>query len=201
MQAAEFDLWRDRYAEMTFAEHAEFYRRLHADHPDQKHFCGPDALAFFDAIPSERLIVAELGGYDGALADLCLKSHRKIASWDNFDIAAPDSTVGRGRYYSSPLDVQFWETGIPFEWDTFVASHVIEHLSRPHLEALLDYVAAADWIYLDAPLEADRGRDWRGETCAHALNLSWAEVDALVCDRGFERWPITETAHCYRRSE
>jgi len=198
MQASEFDMWREAYGRMTAAEHAEFYKKLHADHPDQRHFNGDDALAFFSEIPQGDLAVLELGGYDGELADLCL-GVSNVKSWDNFDLAAPEQKCKDKRYCHHAIDIHLWNLTTPFEWDVFVASHVIEHLSERDLTNLLDYIRPCAFVYLDSPLHETDRTDWSGSTAAHKLALSWSEVDALMADRKFGHWAVAKGgAHTYR---
>mgnify|MGYP001417850576 FL=1 len=198
MKIVDFDSWRKRYDEMTFDEHAEFYRRLHGDHPDQQHFSVESAHSFFGCIDGAKSVI-ELGGYDGGLASACLSEHPEILSWTNFDLDTAASLCDDPRYSAITLTTQFWEARPPLsDNEIFVASHVIEHLSDDDFLSLLSNVSWASAIYFDAPIDQSVRSEWDGSTAAHKLSLSWDDIDGLVSLLGYDRIDVLGPAHCYR---
>lgn len=197
MIAEDFDCWRRDYDHMSFSDHVEFYRRLHEDHPIQSHYNSFAALSFLERIPGD-ILVTELGGYDGALARECIAGCERISQWHNFDLSTAEPVLDF-RYAAFGLEKQFWEMR-PIGFDVFVASHVIEHLSENDFRCLASFISNfANWVYFDSPLQEDERSDWHGKTCAHKLELSWLEIDALMNDQGYSRLGGSWTVRTYKR--
>jgi len=200
MQPDQFDLWRSNYRESSIADHAEFYRLIHSEYPDQKHYNLEAVLVFLGAVQERRFMVVELGGYDGALAKECLESTGRIQRWENFDICSPEiQQPSDPRYVATKLDQQFWEMLVLPHADAFVASHVIEHLDRPDFLALLDCIQNVPYVFLDSPLGDSVAVDWTGATAAHVLDLSWDQVARAMELRGFESFETIGSSRSFRR--
>jgi len=194
-----FDLWRSRYDHMNAEEHVEFYKKLHEDHPNQTYFDKDAAVAFFDAIPG-RIRVVELGGNDGGLARACLGENDRIHSWVNYDLD-PKGEMSWGRYTAFALKSQLWELQREVRATAFVSSHTIEHLSFFHLLRLLECVRHVPNLYLDVPLGEKQVEKWGGKTCAHKLEMSWADLEMVVCGFGYAAKTLSPTARSFTRED
>lgn len=184
----DWDAWRATYDDWTYAEHRAFYRKVWAWHRDQSNVHKDLVTAFFSAIPATAapLHVLELGGWRGELARSQLTD--RIASWDNIEIcddAAARPVFTDARYHATVPDDWAWKCGLP-DADVFVAAHVIEHLSTPHLIALVDALPLGiRWAYVEAPLPATGVPDWTGYGGSHKLPLAWDAVETLFAGAGF----------------
>jgi len=200
MQPDQFDLWRSNYRGSSVEDHADFYRRIHSEYPDQKHYNLEAVLAFLGAVQERRFMVVELGGYDGALAKECLEATGRIQSWANYDICFPEILQPSDRrYVAIKLEQQFWEMSVLPHAEVFVASHVIEHLDRPDFLALLDCIQLVPYVFLDSPLGDSVAVDWTGATAAHVLDLSWDDVVRAMELRGFELLATNGSSRSFRR--
>jgi len=188
--AIDWDQWRAEYAELSFAEQQAFYRQVAIAHPEQQHFDLDAAVEAFKLVDEDSFTVAELGGWDGALAGELI-ARFPILRWINWDIVAVEPQVCVDhRYFAVELDDWFWSERQSA--DVFVATHMIEHIRASELEELFDCLDVG-YIYLEAPL-TNEGQQWAGYRGSHILELGWREVTKLLTDRGYE--PIYSGAIC-----
>lgn len=180
---SELDLFRERYTEMSYAEHEAFYSRVYAAAPVQRHFnVDATAAAIEEVAPAT---VVEIGSWDGALAALMLERFSTIQVWRAVEIcreAAAISATAHPRLRAVEVGDWYWTRR--WQTDLFVASHTIEHLSAEHFEAM---VAATDTraFYFDAPLTL-LGHSWMHNDSTHLLEKGWSWIDYVLAARGFE---------------
>ncbi len=194
-----FDKWRRDYDGMTVEDHSLFYNALHYDHPNQRYFDTVSALQFFTDIPG-NIRVVELGGYDGGLARACLDGNERIKSWVNYDLDPKGELVG-DRYVAFAIKAQLWEITKSVMATAFVSSHTIEHLSISHVLRLLECVRDVPNLFLDVPLAPDSIETWDGKTCAHKLEMSWNDLEKIVCGFGYTAKTMTPSARSFTRAE
>lgn len=179
-----WDEWRERYPDATFAEQRAFHSEIYAAYPKQHHFSTEYAAQAIAEISPTTVV--ELGGWDGELAKLMLADNTGIDSWTNVEIcqeAAVAGERGADARYSAWL-VHDWYWSRTWTCDLFVASHVIEHLSAQDLERVIA-ATKAKALFFDAPLD-DYGHGWHGFTGTHILPLGWMGVNALCLQYGYD---------------
>jgi hypothetical protein len=191
----DWDAWRANYGSMSFAEHQDFYRAVALAYPVQRHYDGRAVLEFLRA--THPWTVAEVGGWDGALAEGFL-TIVPVVEWTNYEIAPNVPQVCQNsRYRYQPLDRWPWEfEEIP--GDALVLSHVVEHMLLDEFAALLDRFYG-DAVYIDTPVVGDGRQDWRGYQGSHIIEEGWAGIELRLFSRGFERVTPPGQQRAYRR--
>lgn len=163
--------WRERYDYMTFADHQAFNAEVLTHYPAQQHF-DANACRNFLAARGNRLDVAELGGWDGALAKLMLEEAR-AASWDNYDITPGVPQVCHHPDYEYVV-LDRWPWRRKVKADALVASHVLEHLKLDEVDKLLS-AWDCPHVYVDTPISRD-GTSWDDYAGTHILEAGSTEL-------------------------
>jgi 2-polyprenyl-3-methyl-5-hydroxy-6-metoxy-1,4-benzoquinol methylase len=119
-------------------------------------------------ILDKNLVVVEIGCNEGQLAKRMLSIFDNIQMWNGYDFKEPikRTAVMNSRYCPIILDDWFHETKLP-EFDVFVASHVLEHLSEDQVVKTLNH-GKAKYMLLEVPLNED-GKTWETWACTHVL--------------------------------
>jgi hypothetical protein len=190
IDVAALDDYRTRYrvVGLSHQDHREFYDILAREYPEQNYWDREQIEAFCDWCKPNW--VAELGGWDGALAAAMLERDPAIKGWLNYELADVPQVCTDHRYH---FDVEewMWVDGPTSVWeDTFIASHSLEHLTELHLGLLIDALDC-EYAYVDVPLD-DSGQTWNGSTTTHVLELSLVEFDLAWARRG---WAIAQAAY------
>lgn len=186
MKPGDFDLWRARYLEATYDEHREFYRQIATAYPEQRYFNLEAAREFMLSAGPTRVL--ELGGWKGELAAAILPEWQRIVEWLNIEIAPQAVTESACRDWRYTVDVPdsfIWD--LPRDWgrfDTFVASHVLEHLVYADVVKVLQMIHGVEWIYVDAPLPPG-GSMWGGGESTHILEIGWTRLGDLIESYGY----------------
>jgi hypothetical protein len=175
----DFNTWRARYDTMTFAEHQAFNQQVADRYPEQQSW---DAAACEAFLRTHRpRLVAEVGGWDGALAARMLERLDDIDRWVNYDITdVPQVCVDR-RYVRCLLERWPWQHTITA--DALVLSHVAEHMRATQLAALLKRWRVHH-VYLDVPVEA-APPNWHGYSGTHILEVGRDGLQALAEQAGY----------------
>jgi hypothetical protein len=202
--AFDFDLWRENYDSMTFADHVETYAELQRLYPVQRHFDANACSEFIDLTPGTRVL--EIGGWDGELAREVLGSHDLLRSWENVEICKEvrDHPVFRDTRYTARATSDFaWVCGCyDHIADTLVMSHVAEHMRWKELQALLSDMPKVRAIYLASPLPQDGSApDWTGYPGTHILEVGWDSISAFLGGLGFRQMaaPRTHEVRCWQK--
>lgn len=183
LNSTDLDAWRQRYlaGDTTIPDHRALYGRIVAEYPEQRHFAADLVLEAVRLAHAETVV--EIGGWDGELAEEVLRSCASIRHWTNYEIAPVEPVCGRKRYEHVEVVEHYpWERDLV--GDLFVASHVLEHLTRKHFEALLDALHFR-WAYVDVPIGPERST-WGGSMTTHVLDLTIGEFDAAWLERGWQ---------------
>jgi hypothetical protein len=198
----DWDAWRTAYPHLTYTQHQDFYSLVYAQHPEQRHYSTEHVEQAIEQI-NPRTVV-ELGGWDGELAHTMLEQYPDIRLWRNVEICREAAAAGEDRHprYDAVL-TNDWYWNKTWTCDLFVASHVIEHLSRQHLDAMVG-ATNAKALYMDAPL-TDQPYQWQGFTGTHILNYGWAGITRTCKTHGYTlAWDRThrtdETSGGYARA-
>ena len=129
--------------------------------------------------------VIELGCHNGRLAKRLLDDFECIDTWTGYDFEWPirRTVCSDLRYNAISLDEWFHDTELP-EFNTFICSHTLEHLSEAQLAKTLRHIADADNILIEVPLSED-GMDWSGFGCTHVLRLGLKHIRQWLAQNGF----------------
>lgn len=188
----DFDTWRARHAEMSFADQQAFYEELAERYPVQESFDVAGVASALGAIDC-LLDVIELGGWDGKLASI-FAERWWLRSWTNYDLVALPQATSSDSYRLVVLKDYLWNL-TPRPADVFIACHTIEHLTERELRSLVEWLDVR-WVYLQAPLEAGP-TDWDGYHGSHILEIGWAGVSEILTENGYR---ITPTVGLWERA-
>ena len=188
MNVAECNSYRLDYEEMSFSDLVEAHEQLYAEHPHQNYFNSLAASLFFSVLPERRWHVFEMGGWTGALAEQILDSYVGVKSWTNYEIcrsASQSPVCARSKYLAPAMRRHLWDEPRMDQYNVFVASHVLEHLSPRQLPKLLDAIEHVDVVYIDMPFFENT---WQDSTSLHVLPMNTCDVGDLLRERGFSRF-------------
>lgn len=195
----DWDRWRSTYGSRSLAEEAAFYDRVAAKHPEQQQW--RQHADFTVAALEGATSVVELGPWRGELAAHAIEHVPTIGSWVGFDVcpwAVENTRCDHPAYQPVALTDWPWDTDLPAA-DVFVASHVLEHLSWEHLQALAAQFPKYGRLILDIPIPETVPRDWQGYRGSHMLDVSWADVAVLLVGQGFWEASREGSARVYDR--
>lgn len=199
-----FNLWRENYDKLSFNEHKEIAANWAMIYPVQRKANIKFFKKRFKQLKDIGIVlrdkeVAELGSDDGWLAYNCM-SNFKFKSWKGYDISGPrvKRTLEKARkqgFLNIELHKQFWETDRD-EFDIFVSSHTIEHISNEHCLKLFDFVCSkADILVLEIQVTGNRNR-WNNYGGSHILSLNRGDLEGIIGDRGFKRIGLMGNPFC-----
>lgn len=182
-----FDMWRQRYDELSYAEHLAFYEALYEVYPNQDYGTASEAVAFGRQLPTGVRIL-ELGGWSGRLAGILLNECPQIEHWFNFEVCRPAVANGLRhlRYSATVPDDFIWNLPELPQVDVFFSTHTLEHLSESQLTKLLSRLTDATYFYAEVPLPPAGPVDWSGDTSTHVLKLGWRELEELFAQFGWK---------------
>ena len=192
---AMFDLWRESYYDWPYENHQRFYNVLHEVFPDQQKYdasaVGPALI--HAAVELDRpLNVWELGGWDGALAKEMIETLDDcILYWLNEEICRRAVING---WHDDAVPVRYYAISDSYDWawngpplpscyDIAILSHVIEHLSYPHLQSLLKFLDRIPFIYIQTPASMGgkpHPTNWMGTMSTHKLEVGWGDVYSFL---------------------
>lgn len=155
---------------------------------DQEFYKLDDALEFFSML-NGSVSVVELGCYRGSLAQHVLAANKNITSWLGYDIcsAALDETVATDKRFTPVYMDEQWCTQHEGEFDVFVSTHTLEHMTASEVRAVLNKLSV--WcrqaVYLELPL-VEHGKVWRGGASSHVLRWGRKHFRDLFNEDGWE---------------
>ena len=188
-----FNLWRENYDSLTFNQHKGIVDCWNSRSVLERSAHTSFFMWAFRQLAKTGLDlgekrVTELGPADGWLAFNCL-SRLEFKSWTGYDISRimVEKTLPEVKslgFVSIELNEQFWDSAVE-EFDIFVCSHTIEHLSDNHFEELLKFISPRiETLILEVYVKGNR-TDWKDYGGSHILTLNGNDIDAMVKDRGF----------------
>jgi len=180
-----FDKWRETYSKLTYSQQQDYARWLYENYPDQSYFGCAFKECVIGLCEKEKLLkVMEFGGWDGELASVVLKDDTQIELWDNFEICPTVPSVCKDvRYRHCEANDFVWNLGQSLDYDLFVSSHALEHLSTDDLRLLLNKVRHIPYLAFQLPFS--ESGSWAGTTCFHILELSPAEFIKTISSFGY----------------
>jgi len=188
-----FNLWRENYDSLTFSQHKDIVdcwnsRSVLERSAHTSFFMWAFKQLAGAGVDLGKRRIAELGPADGWLAFNCL-SKLEFKSWIGYDISrimverTLPEVKGLG-FVNTELNEQFWESSVE-EFDIFVSSHTIEHLSDNHFKELLKFISPrTEAIILEICVKGNRA-DWKDYGGSHILTLNSSDIDIMIRDRGF----------------
>lgn len=188
-----FNQWREYYDKLSFNQHKDI-ANYWSDSSLLERSAHPSFFmwAFKQLIKTgmdlDEARVAELGPADGWLAYNCM-SRLKLKSWIGYDISTVmvERTLPEARslgFVNIELNEQFWDSTVE-DFDIFVSSHTIEHLSDNHFKELLKFISPrANALILEIYIKGSR-TGWRNYGGSHILTLNGNDIDTMIRDKGF----------------
>ena len=185
-----FDVWREKYDEMTLEDqtefHREFYKRWTVVH---QHGDDRPVDEFFKLLDSdEPQYVLEIGGWDGAAAARILPDYGNIHEWRNVEFceeAVVGSVCTDERYYPQVPEVWPWEAEY-LGFNVLFMQHVIEHMKFDQFKALMGACPDIDWVFIQSPLDMGP-HDWTGYPGCHILEVGWNDIEEHMNSLGFRK--------------
>ena len=179
--------FRDNYGKKSFNDVEEFYNIIHKYFPNQDKMRVNHFVEMFNTINlrsiKNKFKVVEVGSNNGRFAKEIIKIIPNIEIWNGYDFKMFDGTT-YGKYRFIPLSNWFHKTELQ-EFNTFVCSHIIEHLSNNQASRTLQYISKkADYILLETPLTID-GQDWNNRWNAHILTWSVDTLKKFITSLGY----------------
>ncbi len=200
-----FNAFRSSYPTMSFDQAREFTESVVKVFPEQKRYNLDAFNDFFgNHLDDTPLTIFELGGYNGQLACEMLLTRPNITSWINLEMCQVQQVCFEQRYLYKSLDDWPWEVDneVIQNCNTFVSSHVIEHMSFAHFERLIAWLPSGTQnIYIDAPLSNNRRNNWGNYLGTHVMEQSWIDVQQHMERSGFYLWYMTPTGRAFKRLE
>lgn len=188
---ASFDLFRDRYTELSFEDLKYIYQRYYTLYPVQVHFDAPWFARCITQTYMEigsLITVCELGGYQGELAKEMFSSCvNLIESWTNYDLFRHVHVQGLPKSYQEiVLPSYFWHyvsNGQAY-WtppDLFVSSDTIEHFSNEEVVLLFESLITYQFPYLALKIHVgDETGSRKGEAAAHLMTFNVSQLKEIL---------------------
>lgn len=193
------NLWneyRRLYSTLSFKKRKDLARLWYPKLTDQKCYNEKGILEAFKFLVSleKDIEVIELGCWRGQLARLILNSEiqKNISIWVGFDIselAIENTHLKHLRFRCESLNTWFHETEIPM-FNTFVSSHVFEHLSLDEIYLTIKKLSAYDvkHLVLEIPLYVENENyiyNWKSYCGGHVLMASRKQVKDTIASESY----------------
>jgi hypothetical protein len=183
----EFDVWREKYDNMTIEEQVAYHNKLEELYPEQAHY-NYDNVKIALELCGKKINVLEFGTWKADLCETALKEF-DIESWVGIEICK--HAIEKTKCKSEKFKYIFPDK---FDWfndknrpscDIIIATHFIEHLSNEHFVSLAEYCKGVNYVYFEAPL-SNNGENWNGYLGTHKLNYGWNHVVEIMKQNNFE---------------
>lgn len=178
--------FRSIYQDLTFDELAEINDTVDELYPIQEQYHAVFFARMFREIGPQPLKVVELGCHRGQLARRMFRNFNNIESWVGYDFTKPvEKTIcADKRFQPVALSDWFHKTDLP-EFNVFVCSHTLEHLSQEQVMETLNHINGADYILTETPIP-EHGISWNNWTCTHVLTAGLGHVREWLLDNKYE---------------
>jgi hypothetical protein len=161
---------------------------LEKHYPDQDYSgeLGKIIIEYMDCRTTNYKVL-ELGGWDGRLAGEILERCPTINTWDNYEICRglKERTVCDDSRYRLIVPANFiWDLSLDLtNYDMFVASHTIEHMSFAHFKRLMDEIHHIPILFLNIPFP--KNGSWHNSTSLHVMEASRGEIIKHIKTKGY----------------
>ena len=196
-----FVLFRFRYNELSFSNHLEIVDSWDKKWPIQRQY-NIEGIKNGLSLLEGDLHIAELGCHDGSLAKELLEDNKNIKSWIGYDICsdAIKRSYISSKYKPILLDNWFHKINLP-NFNTFISSHTLEHLSDDRVLETFNKISFAKYLILDTPLK-EYGQDWAGYHASHVLKSGKYDLERWLEERNFTKLSdITDTLAVWIKKE
>jgi hypothetical protein len=192
-KGVDWNAFRRLQPSLTFKQREKIGDYLDELYPIQRYFHAIHFKKMFEKLP-EDLSVVELGCHQGNLAKKMLKEFSKIKSWTGYDFHSPisRSIVHDDRYSSMILSDWFQNISLP-DFDVFVSSHTLEHLSNKEAAAVLCRIQSP-YMLIEVPLNKE-GRNWHNWGCTHTLLWGLDKLYNFITNLGYSMFYKSPAGH------
>lgn len=186
MASIDWDAYREKYPRMSFNELQEANKEIDILYPTQRQVHPIHFARMIRSIDSFPLRVIELGSHDGKLARAMLRDFASIISWRGYDFDKPleRNICHDERYEPISLSDWFHKTRLP-EFNAFMCSHTLEHLSERQLLKTLALISSAQYILIEIPI-SENGQRWDRMNCTHVLRWGLKHIRKWMDKNGFK---------------
>jgi len=182
----DYNVFRKYYQGLTFDDLAELYGYFAQLRPQDGRYresCFVEMFNLLRYMTKDDLHIVELGCNKGYLAMDILKQFKNIKTWIGYDFHSYEN-LGDLRYVSRALSDWFHLIELP-DFNVFVSSHTIEHLSGDQVVKTFNHIVSkAEYLLLEIRIYED-GFDWDSWRCAHVLTWGQKQLKKLLTGIGY----------------
>jgi hypothetical protein len=183
------DRYRKRYDSYTFEYKKKKAREWLRKYPYQAHFDYVPVSHWLENIADKPTSVVEIGGWRGDLANLALSSYKYIERWHNYDLLEDNGSqkCQDPKYKLVSLKDYVWNLSPGAEYNSLVATHMIEHISWSEFKELVHWIPeSVNSVLFEAPLpESAENHDWSGDFSSHVFEKGWEQVISEMAKNRF----------------
>jgi hypothetical protein len=175
-----FDMYRKSYSSFNFNDKIKMAHKWLMRYPEQAHYTYDPINYWLENIVENPASVLEIGGWRGDLAEEALSSFKNIKLWHNYDLLKLGNfqKCNDSRYKLISLDDYLWNQSLNYEYNSLIATHMIEHICWSELFKLIRWIPAGiSTVLFEAPLPAsDNNINWKGDHSSHVLEKGWEQI-------------------------
>jgi len=187
--------YRESYSDLTFKDKKRLHVSWYRLYPKQAGYTGN--LRFFirciDKVikltKRKNISLVEYGGYDGGLAALVMQKHHYI-KWINVEIIphTAKEQLENYSYREHVLENELWIEKLNLNnYDIFLSSSTLEHISDEEIIQLFDYIRSQDIKYLILLVTTTpNGSTWKNFGAAHVLRIGSIGIKKMLSERGYK---------------
>jgi hypothetical protein len=184
-----FNCYRDNYDNLSFREKKKLARYWLKKYPEQAHFSFEPVEFWLKEYVKVPARILEIGGWRGDLAMKVLSSSNSIELWHNYDLLENNNSqrCSDCRYQLIPLDDYLWNKSLNYEYNTLIATHMIEHIKWNELLELINWIPETiTTVLFEAPIPfTGENISWKGDHSSHVLEKGWEAIINEMNIRGF----------------
>jgi hypothetical protein len=188
-EICQLDKYRKLYNSYSFDYKIKMANKWLIHYPEQAHFDIIPINYWLENIVTRPASVLEIGGWRGDLAQIALSSFDHIKLWHNYDLI-PYNNYQKCydiRYNLITLKDYLWHSSLKFEYNSLIATHMIEHINWKEFTDLAKWIpASVKTVLFEAPLgKSEENFNWKGDYSSHVLEKGWDQVIAEMRNYGF----------------
>ena len=187
--------YRKKYPDLTFKEKKRLIEHWYTLYPKQTGYARnlPFFIGCIDKVIKQtkrkNLSLVEYGGHDGGLAALVMQKHNQL-NWVNVDIIphTVKEQLENYNYREHVLEDEFWVEKPSFKnYDVFLSSSTLEHISDEEIIQLFDYIRSQEIKYLILLVTTTpNGSNWENYGGAHVLRTGSTGLKKMLSERGYK---------------
>ena len=190
-----WDEYRKRYSTLTFKEKKRLIEHWYHLYPKQTGYAInlPFFIRCIDKVIKQtkrkNISLVEYGGHDGSLAALVMQKHNQL-NWINIDIIphTVKKQLENYNYREYVLEDELWIERPNFkDYDVFISSSTLEHISDEEIIQLFDYIRSQEIKYLILLVTTTpNGSNWENYGGAHVLRTGSSGLKKMLSERGYK---------------